>query len=833
LTKFSAVKKIKINLGINVFKLFSSQVTVVFLSILLSFTLVSCSQTEESSVDTLAVSSTVNINQGWLFKRLELVQSSASTSTSTLNSDSNSNSSASNELTQEKWQLVNLPHTPKIEPLIVNEQWQGTSWYQKQLTIDSKWKNNKIFIRFEGAMSHAEMWLNDKKIAEHLGGYLPFTIDLTELVSFNSENILKVKLKNIDNPIIGPKPLATLDFNTYGGLYRDVNLIIKNPLHITDEIHANEVASGGVFVTFPTISKESSVVEVNTHIVNQYAETKDFILKQKLLFNGQLISQTEDEVSTLLANSAKQFSQQLTVKDAQLWSPKTPNLYQLVSEIYLDEQLIEQQQTRIGLRQFEFNEKHQLLINGEVTFLRGVNRHQEYPHVGYATSHQADYRDAVKIKSAGFDYVRLSHYPHSKAFMHAADELGLVLLDAILGWQYYSDTPEFKAQILQTCRDLIRRDRNHASVLAWECSLNESPMPDSFVEQLKSVVDQEDPTRLSAGWLPAFDIYLQARQHRQKHYETPIKPYNVSEYGDWEYYAQNAGLNQDDWADLKEEERTSRQLLNSGEARLLQQARNLQEAHNDNLTTPAFADSYWVMFDYNRGYSPDLEASGIMNIYRLPKYSYYFFQSQRDAREQSPLFDSGPMVFIASEWSDSQLNEKSSSQVRVFSNADEVELWLNGVLISRNTPSQDKYSTHIAHPPFEFDLQNYKAGKLVAKAFIKGKQVAEHQVTTAQKPTTIRLTIDKSGKELVAGVNDVVFVYAQLFDKQGNSVPINGENITFSVQGDIEILHSSSALTEQGRAAVLIRIGQTLSGGKIKATAAKLSIESEMIDLSI
>ena len=180
------------------FKLFSSQVTVVFLSILLSFTLVSCSQTEESSVDTLAVSSTVNINQGWLFKRLELVQSSASTSTSTLNSDSNSNSSASNELTQEKWQLVNLPHTPKIEPLIVNEQWQGTSWYQKQLTIDSKWKKNKIFIRFEGAMSHAEMWLNDKKIAEHLGGYLPFTIDLTELVSFNSENILKVKLKNID-----------------------------------------------------------------------------------------------------------------------------------------------------------------------------------------------------------------------------------------------------------------------------------------------------------------------------------------------------------------------------------------------------------------------------------------------------------------------------------------------------------------------------------------------------------------------------------------------------------------------------------------------------------
>jgi beta-galactosidase len=827
---FSSSKKIKINLGINVFKLFSSQVTVVFLSLFFSFTLVSCSQTEESSVDTLAVSSIVNINQGWLFKRLELAQSLTSTSTS------NSNSNASNELSQEKWQLVNLPHTPKIEPLIVNDQWQGTSWYQKQLKIDSKWKNNKIFIRFEGAMSHAEVWLNDKKIAEHLGGYLPFTIDLTELVSFNSDNILKVKLKNIDNPTIGPKPLETLDFNTYGGLYRGVNLIIKNPLHITDEILADKVASGGVFVTFPRISKESSIVDIKTHIANQYDETKGFVLKQKLLFNGQLISQTEYEVSTLLANTAKQFSQQLTVKDAQLWSPKTPNLYQLVSEIYLDQQLIEQQQTRIGLRHFEFNAKHQLLINGEVTFLRGVNRHQEYPHVGYATSHQADYRDAVKIKSAGFDYVRLSHYPHSKAFMNASDELGLVLLDAILGWQYYSDTPEFKAQILQTCRDLIRRDRNHASVLAWECSLNESPMPDSFVEQLKSVVDQEDPTRLSAGWLPAFDIYLQARQHRQKHYETPTKPYNVSEYGDWEYYAQNAGLNQDAWADLKEEERTSRQLLNSGEARLLQQARNLQEAHNDNLTTPAFADSYWVMFDYNRGYSSVLEASGIMNIYRLPKYSYYFFQSQRDASEQSALFDSGPMVFIASEWNDaqfsgSQLKEKSSTKVRVFSNADQVELWLNGKLISKNTPSQNKYSTHLAHPPFEFDVKTFKPGQLVAKAFIDGKQVAEHHVTTPQKPIAIKLTIDESGKAPTVGVKDVVFVYAQLFDAQGNSVPVNGKNINFEVQGDIEILQSSSSLTEQGKAAVLIRVGQSLTGAAIKAKAPELSLESDSLNL--
>jgi len=748
-------------------------------------------------------STIVNQNIGWQFTR---------------------ESSSSNN---DQWQTVNLPHTPKIEPLVVNEQWQGVAWYHKLLVIDESWKNKQVFIRFEGAMNHAQVWLNDKKVAEHLGGYLPFTIDLTDVIDFSGENLIKVKLSNVYNADIGPKPLKTLDFNTYGGLYRDVNLLIKNPLHITDEILTNKVASGGVFVTFPVISKEKSIVDIKIHMANQHAENKTFSLKNKLFLDGQLITQTE-EITKLVANSNKQYSQQLIVEDAQLWSPQNPNLYKLVSEVFLDGKLIEQKKTRIGLRNFEFNAKHQLLINGKVTFLRGINRHQEYPHVGYATSHQADYRDAVKIKSAGFDYVRLSHYPHSKAFMDAADELGLVLIDAILGWQYFADTPAFKAQVLRTCHDLIRRDRNHASVLAWECSLNESQMPKSFVSQLNDVVHQEDPTRLSAGWLPEFDIYLQARQHRQKHYQTPNKPYNVSEYGDWEYYAQNAGLNQDAWGDLKEEERTSRQLLNAGEARLLQQARNLQEAHNDNLTTPAFADGYWVMFDYNRGYSADLEASGIMNIYRLPKYSYYFFQSQRDASEQSPKFDSGPMVYIASEW-----QEKSSAQVRVFSNADEVELWLNGKLIAKKKPSQDKYSTHIAHPPFEFDLKSFKPGQLVAKGFIKDILVAEHQVTTHNVATNLKLTLDESGKEPVVGVNDVVFVYAQLFDSQGNNVPLNGESIDFEAQGDIEILHNQSSLTEQGKAAVLIRIGQSLTGASIKASSNGLNIQTELLELSI
>lgn len=751
---------------------------------------------------TTAAASEINLNQNWQFVKAETLTA----------------------VQPQDWQNVRLPHTPRIEPMLVNDQWQGIAWYQRSIERPASWQDKKIFIRFEAAMNHAEIWLNGQKIGEHLGGYLPFTLDLSSSLKTGT-NLLQVRLDNTDNPITGPKPLAQLDFNTYGGLYRDVRLMVKEPLHITDEMLADEVAGGGIFVTYPQLSEQHATIQVQTHLANHAVHATEAVVVQQLYFNQQKVAETSATLA-LAANTEQHFKQQLQLAKPLLWSPQQPNLYQLHTQIYSEGKLLEQQQTRIGLRTFHFDEQHQLWLNGKKLFLRGVNRHQEYPHVGYATSAQADYRDAVKIKEAGFDYVRLSHYPHSKAFMAAADELGLVLLDAILGWQYYSADPAFHAHILQSCRDMIRRDRNHASVLAWECSLNESEMPAAFIEQLHQTVKQEYPGSYSAGWQHGFDLYLQARQHRQMHYETPTQPYNVSEYGDWEYYAQNAGLNQDSWADLKEEERTSRQLLRHGEARLLQQARNVQEAHNDNLTTPAFADGYWVMFDYNRGYANDLEASGIMSLYRLPKYSYYFFQSQRSPAEQSTHYQAGPMVFIANEW-----QATSSPKVRVFSNAEAVELWHNNTLISRQQPQRDALSTHLPHPPFEFDLKQFTPGTLTAKAFIAGKQVAEHQVSTAGEVAAIHLTVDSSGVAPVAGVNDMVFVYAELRDAKGHLVPLHDKAVQFKTTGDIQVINPEVVLTEQGKAAVLVRIGDTLQGATIQATAADFKVQSQPLAL--
>jgi beta-galactosidase len=253
----------------------------------------------------------------------------------------------------------------------------------------------------------------------------------------------------------------------------------------------------------------------------------------------------------------------------------------------------------------------------------------------------------------------------------------------------------------------------------------------------------------------------------------------------------NAGLNQTAWADLKPAERSSRQALGQGEASLLQQAANVAEAHADNANTPAFADGYWVMFDYARGYAPDLETSGAMSIERLPKFAAEYFRSQRDAAEHAPQWGGGPMVFIASYW-----QPDSSPRVRVFTNAESVELHLNGKLVGRQTSGP-------AHAPLAFDTGGFAPGELVATAYINGRAVARHRVRTPGEPVKLALAWDDLAVPSTPG--DLVFVRARLVDANGTTVPVSGREVTFA--GGAQIVGSASAATEAGIASVLVRSG--------------------------
>jgi beta-galactosidase len=314
----------------------------------------------------------------------------------------------------------------------------------------------------------------------------------------------------------------------------------------------------------------------------------------------------------------------------------------------------------------------------------------------------------------------MSHYPHAEAFMNACDELGILVMNSLTGWQFFGNEI-FQKNAIQDIRDMARRDRNHPSVIFWEASLNETQMTESFMKEATQALKEELPFshNYSACWIDNnnYDIFIPARQHGQApdywtKYNKVYRKIFIAEYGDWEYYAQNAGFNQKEFANLKEDERTSRQLRAHGEKRLLQQAYNFQEAANSNRKgINTIGEANWVMFDYNRGYSDDLESSGISDIFRIPKFAYSFYQSQRDANViLDTKLTSGPMLTIANNWT-----ETSPLNITAYSNCEEVALYLNDVLVAKQKPLLNQNSDQLKHPPFLFKLDKFISGTLRAE----------------------------------------------------------------------------------------------------------------------
>ncbi|MEN9840478.1 MAG: hypothetical protein RL376_278, partial [Verrucomicrobiota bacterium] len=682
-----------------------------------------------------------------------------------------------------------------------------------------------VWVRFEGAMNRAKLYADGELIGENTDGYLPLIGDLTARARRPGPIELAVRLDNASSPLTGPKPLAQLDYHLYHGLYRTARLLIKAPLHITDEILENKPASGGVFVTFPDVRPESATVAVQLHLRNRATTPATFTLQARLTdLQGREIKRVTRPGLSLAAGADQAFPLSLVVVKPRLWSPRSPALHLLdVSVLSPDGKVIDTRRERIGIRKIAFR-PGALLLNGEPWFLRGVNRHQEYPQVGNAVPAHAQYRDAFLIKQAGFDYVRLSHYPQDPAFMAACDELGLVTLPAILAWQYNPKTEAFYANRIQSARELIRRDRNHANALFWEVSLNETDMAPEFVRRLAEAAREEFAGRevYTAGWVNGYDIKLTARQHKSTgEFAQASFPALVSEYGDWEYYAQNAGFNQEAWKDLKGPARNSRQTRADGEVRLLQQATNFQEAHNENLGTRAFGDGLWVMFDYNRGYADDLETSGVADSFRVPKYSYYFYQSQRDPTEvlTTPSGEKigGPMCFIATAWT-----AESPLNVRVFSNADEVELFRDGKSLGRQKPERGPISDRLRHPPFRFTLAPFTPGELRAVAYLGGKAVAEHRVRTPGEARALRVRIAADGRPPALG-RDLVFIHAEVIDAQGTVVPGPAPQITGSVRGPAELVGDRVVSPSAGLASALLRTGTTAGPIVLRAEAPGLT----------
>ncbi|WP_447640553.1 MULTISPECIES: glycoside hydrolase family 2 TIM barrel-domain containing protein [Chitinophagaceae] len=721
-----------------------------------------------------------------------------------------------------QWQYVTLPHTAFPEPLVIAKPREGIAYYKKNFFIDKKLLGKKISILFEAAMQVADVWVNGQYVQRHLGGYLPFTIDLTNIAKYGSNNTIIVKVQNRANPIVPPgKPVSKLDFIYYSGIYRNVWFQVDNSLHITDANVVDRQAGGGIFVTYPAVSKKLATVEVQTNVQNENNTPRYFTITQNLVSSDGKTIATVTSNEMLDAHSDKHYKQSLEVNDPLLWHPDHPYLYTLQTIVKQDGTIRDKKNVRIGIRSFEMSKDKGLLINGEPLVITGTNRHQNYPYIGNALSDNANYRDAYMIKSAGMNCVRTAHYPQSPAFLDACDELGLLIVDCIPGWQFLNKDSAFIKNVFSDIRQTIRRDRNHPSVLLWEVSLNETYPPAAFRCKQAEIAKSEwlgvknfftsgDSYYTKACWDVPYDDWSDDHGPSKRNNTTyPDNNFLIREYGDYEFGGGNS---------------TTRKLRGDGEKALLRQAWNLQWEHNKNLWAipRCIGDLTWAFYDGLAGVTNQIEGWGVCDLLRIPKFSYYFFQSQQPNKTNKNLpTGSGPMIYVANYWNHPGTNTK----IVVYSNCDEVALYLNDKLIAKQKPDdgpETGYGTdleagglpfdggncnRLMHPPFTFSKISFVAGTLKAVGLINGKEVVNYKVTTPESPASIRLEINDCGKKILADKTDIVFVYAKIIDHNGNLCVDDKRPVRISVSGDAKIVSPVTVNAEAGIATFLLRTG--------------------------
>jgi Beta-galactosidase/beta-glucuronidase len=751
-----------------------------------------------------------NFNTGWRFHRGDVKNAEKT------------------DLDDAGWEVVAVPHTVELMPAEASgcRNYQGIAWYRKRFVVPAGSRGMDVSIHFEAIMGKQKIYLNGKLVKEHLGGYLPITIDLTAQGIKPGETCqLAVMADNSDDKTFPPgKSQMTLDFAYHGGMYRDVWMICKNKVAITDAVEAGKTAGGGVFVHYDHISAKSAGVFVNTEVKNNDSKAKTIKLEATLTdMSGKTIKKIDSNI-TLKAGESKTVYQQTTISNPTLWSPETPNLYQVSLLVKEGKMALDGGTVRIGIRKAEFRGKDGFYLNGKpYGQLIGGNRHQDFAYVGNAVPNSQQWRDVKRLRDAGCVIIRTAHYPQDPAFMDACDELGMFIIVATPGWQFWNKDPKFEQAVYENTRNLIRRDRNHTSVLLWEPILNETRFPKDFSLNSLKITKDEFPYPGAPG--AAADLHSEGvAENYDVVYGWPTDEGKAKQC----IFTREFGENVDDWYAHNNNNRASRSW---GERPMAVQAMSLAKSYDEMFhTTGQFiGGAQWHPFDHQRGYHPDPYWGGIFDAFRQPKYAYYMFKSQVNPNMSVPKVESGPMVYVMNE-----MTAFSEPNVTVFSNCDSVRLtayegksWTKPVLHQKgNMPYAPVTFENVFDfweaREYSYKQKNWQKVSLLVEGIIGGKVVCSEKKMPSRRSTKIRLTVDALGKQLVADGSDFVVVVAEVTDDNGNVRRLAKENIVFSVEGEGEIIGDQSIganprAVEWGSAPVLIR--STTKAGKIKVKA--------------
>lgn len=690
------------------------------------------------------------------------------------------------------FQPITLPHTNIVLPHrnFDNREYQFISTYRKRFKLPEAPKGRRVFIDFDGAMTSCTVIFNGITLGDHDGGYVPFSFELTEHVR-EGENVLQVRLDSSERPDVPPNG-GLMDYLTFGGVYRDVRLRYVEPLYI-ERIFVRTLD----VLTAPTLTVEATLSATLTPGQRLHATLRGPA--------GTIIE--ESSTTTWLINF-------VPLPPIRLWTLTDPVLYSVEVELYDGDTLLDEISTSIGFRQATFNVDG-FYLNGERIKLMGLNRHQTYPYIGVAAPERLQRKDADILKyELGVNIVRTSHYPQSPHFLNRCDEIGLLVLEEIPGWQFIGDS-DWKALTLRDVRVMIERDRNHPSIVLWGVRINESWDDEALYKATNALAHQLDPTRQTGG----------IRYFQESQFLEDVFTFN--DFSNSVQEPKHAPHLITEFAGHKFSTKTSDQ-----EERQIDHALLHARVQDKQLGNPKVAGAIgWCFFDYNThrefGSGDRVCYHGVTDMWRLPKFAAAVYESQI-----SPSIR--PVLRPLTHWAPGDRSGGGFEPLYVFSNCETVELYVGNEHRGKGRLARDEFP-NLPHPPFKFSgmglsmeeglLNNYHDLRVVGS--IGGKPVIEQRMRADSLPQT--LIIQPDDTELHADGADMTRLVFKVVDSYGNRLVHADSIVTFTLEGPGELIGENPFALIGGQAALYVKATRTPGMITLRASAARLNTVEAVI----
>jgi beta-galactosidase len=685
------------------------------------------------------------------------------------------------------WRKLCLPHDWSIEGAYDESNPMGGTggylpagigFYRKTIDVPSAWKGNVVNVLFDGVFMNSTVWANGKKLGVRPYGWSSFVYDISDIVNSSEQITIAVR---VDNEL---QPAAR--WYTGSGIYSNTWIEVMNPVHIQRQ--------GGLF-----IRTDSNQVIIDTELFNGSGTKVSLKLKTRILDSE---NREVAGLSNKLAVSGSQQvaqTQKLVVENPVFWSVETPYLYTAVSEVWNGNVLLDRVTTRFGIRDLEWIPQSGLWLNGKNVKLHGVCNHQDAGALGVAVPEKILRYRIQQLKNMGCNAIRTTHNPQTPEFYNICDEMGMLVMDEVFdGWKQKAKNDYggrfFKDWWQTDLTDWIKRDRNHPSVIIYSVG-NETG--GAVGEEIVALCHAIDSTRLVTSGhsgTALMDVvgvngaseknnYLQALDKdrvvigTENTHTWQVRGYYRTQtwYRDGESVN---GLNRcddltqheiffNDWI-LNEDRSNAKQVFNSSydNAYVRLNSRGSIEQIRDNAF---FAGSFrWTGYDYigeagyvHGGWPFRAFMGGAIDLANFEKDLYYLYQSQWTGK---------PMVHILPHWTHPFMESGTEIPVWVYSNCDEVELFLNGQSLGRQTPGKTRYDMQCQW------LVPWQPGKIKAIGYCADGDVIEESIVSACRPAQNHLSID--GDSLCDEGKDIVQVRVSAQDSLGNFYPY-GENRTF------------------------------------------------------